>query len=674
MKLAFKTCFLSCKNCSLDNNDSNFLQHNCIKCRENFYPSPENKSNCFPIVFKKSNWYFDSDISEFRFCHEGCSSCSGPSEFNCTSCSNGLYLDNNSCKLNCTEGNYPVLKELINSNFYFKCDECYKNCKTCFKGGNATEMNCEKCKDNQIKYNNNCFDIADFSLKYFYEPENNYNLTSCYEKFRLYIKEDSNECIPLPNKEEGYYILNNKTGLFSKSYNNSSSNNDRQNKDVFENMQSMESEIKDKSTSEIFESHISVNDFKNQIRDNINSYINSSKVINGSNFVAIVLSSDNINSEEQLRKGISAVDLGNCTNVMKEYYNIPKEENLIILNMETKYDESQKNASNNNDDKSFNLGKNTQLEIYDHSVRKLNLSFCKEDIKIMRYIGDIQGQLDMNSAESLSNQSIDVFNGNDEFFNDICHQYDSSDGKDIILIDRRNELYQDATFCQDGCTYNGINYNLKAVNCICDSSKLQEEDSIANTEKKSKDNKFQSLTKSFISNLIDFNFDVLRCYNLTLNTKILTHNIGFYCLSLMFVLQIIFFFVYLIKKLKPLKNFMLIFKINNNKNNYQNNNKTNNWKKVKNRIKSTPPSKKKYFLRKAIKGNIDNKGNKKKKLIKNEFIKNQKVLLDKKQNILNFQNFFQSEDGSNKTLIVKNNYVSTINISKPIINILFLLH
>ena len=46
---------------------------------------------------------------------------------------------------------------------------------------------------------------------------------------------------------------------------------------------------------------------------------------------------------------------------MKEYYNIPKEENLIILNMETKNDKSQKNGTNNNDDKSFNLGKNKKI-------------------------------------------------------------------------------------------------------------------------------------------------------------------------------------------------------------------------------------------------------------------------------------------------------------------------
>ena len=121
--------------------------------------------------------------------------------------------------------------------------------------------------------------------------------------------------------------------------------------------------------------------------------------------------------------------------------------------METKNDESQKNENNNNDDKSFNLGKNTQLEIYDYSGRKLNLSVCKESIKVMKYIGDTEGQLDMNSAKSLSSQGIDVFNADDDFFNDICHQYENPDGKDIILTDRKNDIYQDATFCQDGCIY-----------------------------------------------------------------------------------------------------------------------------------------------------------------------------------------------------------------------------
>ena len=181
----------------------------------------------------------------------------------------------------------------------------------------------------------------------------------------------------------------------------------------------------------------------------------------------------------------------------------------------------------------------------------------------------------MDSAKSLSKQGVDVFNKNDAFFNDICHPYENSDGKDIILSDRRNEIYQDVTFCQNGCTYNGINYNLKAANCICNSIYLQEENT-QNNEKEKKINNFETLTESFIASFVSLNFGIIRCYNLALNIKILIYNIGFYCLLFMFILQIIFLCVYLIKKLNPLKNFMLIFNINNKKNIFNNNkNKSN---------------------------------------------------------------------------------------------------
>ena len=745
ISLTFLACYHSCHNCSFDINYSNKLNHNCIYCKDNYYKSPINKTNCYSIEEKEINWYLDSSNSEFGLCHDECRSCNGPYKYNCLSCFNGTYLENNICKLNCSEGYFPITTELNNSEYYFLCNKCYKNCKTCSERGDNQKMNCETCKENQIKYDNNCFDIVDFSIKSFNYSENDdiYNTTSCYEKFRLYIKEDSNECIPLPKEEEGHYISNNITGLLSKCHINCFScygegNNENTNciecaqgyyktedsytnciikdsislddyylnnsnniyyhchpnckgcygsynsltKDMHclncindyyfiyeenncynitllqgfkyyfnpsdnkfhkcyytcstclnfnpnetnhfciecaDNFSKLENDLCSnncyENKNQSFDSDITVNDFKNQIKNDITSYINSSKVFNGTNFLAMVFSSDNMNPEEQLKNGISAVDLGNCTNVIKEFYNIPKEENLIILNMETKNEEPKKNESNNNNDKSFNLGKNTQLEIYDNLGRKLNLSVCKEDIKVMKYIGDIENQLDMNSAKSLSRQGIDVFNANDAFFNDICHQYDNSDGKDIILTDRRNDIYQDATFCQEGCIYNGINYELKVANCICNSSLLEVEgDYITNNEKENKDKKFKSLTESFISNLIDFNFGVLRCYNLALNIKILKHNTGFYCLSFMFILQLIFFIIYIIKRLKPLKNFLLIFKNNNNMNNYQTK------KIIINKNKATPPPKNRLSINIPKEENKEFKDNKRKKYIEGNLI------------------------------------------------------
>ena len=95
---------------------------------------------------------------------------------------------------------------------------------------------------------------------------------------------------------------------------------------------------------------------------------------------------------------------------------------------------------------SFNLGKNAQVEVYDSLGNKLDLSVCKENIKIMKYIGDVE-ELNIDSAKSLANQGVDVFNANDDFFNDICQSYDNNNGTDIVIKDRRADIYQNASFC-----------------------------------------------------------------------------------------------------------------------------------------------------------------------------------------------------------------------------------
>ena len=120
------------------------------------------------------------------------------------------------------------------------------------------------------------------------------------------------------------------------------------------------------------------------------------------------------------------------------------------------------------------------------------------------------------------------------------------------------------TFCQYGCTYLKTDYELMTANCKCDSGFLQGNKNITEKEKleQIESVNFKTITKSFISNLLDFNIEVIKCYNLVFNGKILIKNIGFYSMFTMFVLQLIFLFIFLLKKLKPLKNYMLLF--NNN--------------------------------------------------------------------------------------------------------------
>jgi hypothetical protein len=257
----------------------------------------------------------------------------------------------------------------------------------------------------------------------------------------------------------------------------------------------------------IFDIFTPKDEFKNQIFNNITKFVNSGKIVNGSDFIATISYSDNMNPEEQIKKGKSAVDLGNCTQTIKKHYNISNDEKLIIVNLEQKYNKSRENK--NDENSPIDLGKNMQIEVYGISGNQLDLSVCKEEIKIMKYIGDIE-ELNIESAKSLSDQGIDAFNRNDKFFNDICHSLKNR-SKDIILKDRVTDIYQNVDICQKGCIYNGMNYTLKIANCICDSSILQiaidnktNIDNKNNSEEKADLNVIKSILKSSLEQIILF--------------------------------------------------------------------------------------------------------------------------------------------------------------------------
>ena len=235
----FALCYKSCDICSQDKYSTNNTNHNCEKCRENYYSSPIIKSNCYTLEEKEINWYFNKSNLSFGLCDEDCKSCSGPSKNECLSCYNNSYLYLGKCQNQCDSGYFG---ELINDNdnYYYNCSKCYENCETCNEKGNSTNMKCETCKDNYIKYENNCYEIKNSKIKSFYDPENDNIETSCYEKFKLYIKEDSNEYINYSEANEGYYISNNITGLISKCHENCLSCDNGIIKDISDNLISME--------------------------------------------------------------------------------------------------------------------------------------------------------------------------------------------------------------------------------------------------------------------------------------------------------------------------------------------------------------------------------------------------------------------------------------------------
>ena len=579
----YHKCDIQCKTCEYD---SVLNKPICISCNYNkgFYTAEKKStSNCYNRTTIDTNYYLNKDITnnKWALCYTSCGSCDSAgnnSIHNCKSCKKNYYplFDNKSnCFNNETIYDGFYLKK-IDNKYYWK--KCYERCKACTSEGNSTNMNCLSCKDNLMKK---------LTSKLYLKLDENGNCIE-YCPDNLYLT-SIGDCVDICPSNT-YIFSNNHTCL----------DTCPQNYEIDEDNK--------KCIVKVFDISTPKNEFKNKILNNITEFVSSSNIVNGSDFIASISYSDNVNPEEQIKNGKSAIDLGNCTQTIKKHYNISDDEKLIIVNMEQKYNKTRENK--NDENSSVDLGKNMQIEVYDISGKKLDLSVCKEEIKVMKYIGDVE-ELNIDLTKELSNQGIDAFNRNDKFFNDICHSLKNR-SQDIILKDRIADIYQNVDLCQKGCVYNGMNYTLKIANCICDSSLLQ----IAFDNKTNLDNKndvekkvdLKGIKSIIKYSLEQINFNVISCSNLVFDEKILMNNIGFFCMIIMFILQLIFLFIYIIKKLKSLRYFMLIFSSKNHKSKgYANLPKNNiNGKRYLYQLKNIKGDKTEMKLENKVINNINN--------------------------------------------------------------------
>ena len=523
-------CYETCKTCSIYGNEE---EHNCLTCISKHYLI-YNTTNCVNKEFAlANNYYFNKTFGQYVKCDKACNTCVG-----------GLIGDNTNCiKCNEEEGYYPIEgnsnslcynSETITQGYFlnkfempYKWSECYEYCATCEYKGTSNKMSCLTCKTNLMN---------PISKKIIYLKINNGNcIKSCPDNLFL-TKVD--ECVE---------ICPNGTYQFS------------ENMSCIDSCPSNYELDKDKTKCEltVINENISKEEFKEIIFKNLSHFVDENTVINGSDFKAQVISSDDLDPIQQIKNGISGLDLGNCISILKKQYNIQKDEDLIIVEIETKEDK-EKTKDLDRDKDYIDLGKNVKVAIYDRSGRKLDISYCNQEITLMKIINDLE-DVDLTSASEYAEYGIDVFNANDAFFNDLCHPFRSD--TDIVLRDRREDLYQNVSFCGDDCIYYGINYELMTANCSCVPNNIQIEDdddkNLADENKKGIT--INDLANSFTSELLSFNFIVIKCYNLVFNPLVIKNNIGFFLLLSMNALQIIFLSIFFSKCLKPIKNYMLVF-------------------------------------------------------------------------------------------------------------------
>ena len=357
------------------------------------------------------------------------------------------------------------------------------------------------------KYPNEVYDTSQANIEYgyflthkknyigrysYFNLSLNFELTeiNCIKKCELCYSNDTNMCITCQNKF--YFDENSKKICLSEN----------------ENEKNFSC-----SLNEIIQNQC-IDEINNEQLREVYLYIRS-KLINSNETLIktknVIFQVTEIEDQTNSDDDISNVELGQCKIRLKKENNISESEDLIIFKIDIK-----------------NIEKSTtyvQYEIYNpETYQQLKLDICS-DLNIYIYSPVNLDDETLSLYSSLNILGYNLFNQSDLFYNDFCTPYTTSNGSDILLSDRKTEIYENygnQALCQSNCEILEYNYTAKKVKCYCD---VQAEETILDTYT---NNQFESsgLTGSFLKALSNSNFQVLKCYKLAFDTKNIFQNIG----------------------------------------------------------------------------------------------------------------------------------------------------
>ena len=269
------------------------------------------------------------------------------------------------------------------------------------------------------------------------------------------------------------------------------------------------------------------------------------------------------------------VDFSRCEEKLKEIY---PEKNFRILQI-------------NMDNQIENIVVDqVEYQIYDENDEIMDISICEDLIIPVEYKINISTTT-LNKALYFQNLGIDIFNLNDEFFNDMCYPYtDTNTSCDMILSDRVKDIYQNVSLCGEGCEYQSVNLETKSSNCNCKMKK--------DVNLKPEKGNFKTY---IMSAFLESNFGVIKCYNLVFSSKNKLSNIGFWVFGVMILAHIPIYIFQLIYGTKKMTNFIL--KEMNDKG-YTISNDIKTYSQEDN-LQNNPPKKKKRSKSKFLENNID---------------------------------------------------------------------
>ena len=462
-------------------------------------------------------------------------------KYTCNICGSNYHekfnesYDNNSF-INCyesLEGYFLYEDENIS---YYK--PCYHSCKTCNQKGNDMENNCIEC-NNDYKYILNLNNSSDYNCynnclyNFYFDRNLNKSFCTigqeCPEPYNKIIF-GKNECIDHCNNHPIYKYEFNNT-CYNETQNNLISTEITTNSELINEINTTEL-ITEINTTELM-NEINTTELINEmnktelityLKDNlINKFdkleidnIRYKKIID--NNTIIVLSPTFNQNEYEI-----ILDLKECDNILKNTYNISKNNSLYIFQLIV-------------EEPGMKIPK-VEYEIYYpfniYNLTKLNLTYCKnQKIEIIIPVK--------------INDTLDKHDQYSDYYNNICYKSTSNFGTDITLKDRKNEfMINNMTLCEEKCKLIDYNYNTEKVKCSCD---------IKLTIPFIDDIKFnkEELYKSFIDIKNIINLNVMKCYKISFNKDII-NNYGFYILNFIIILYFICLIIFSVNSYDKLK-------------------------------------------------------------------------------------------------------------------------
>ena len=241
-----------------------------------------------------------------------------------------------------------------------------------------------------------------------------------------------------------------------------------------------------------------------------------------------------------------------CIKALESRFSFSREKALVII------------VSDHNQINKYNLSENYFVIRNDGgSVNYMNsqtfdFSACHEDpilldsfanINELKYDENDDTPINIDRIKYAKKLKIDLFDPHSEFLNNICFKFTSEIGTDVTLETRYTDYYQQILLCDDNknAHYIGFNYSSddNMIKYRCAYGFYQNA-----KEKKSYMDKIDSKVNMVFSNS---NFKVITCYKEILNFKNLKNNYGGAICFLVLIIQLILYFKYCYKGVKPLE-------------------------------------------------------------------------------------------------------------------------